>query len=85
MRGTYLYYMPVLFSTDETLLCRAEAYALKKMYSQSAADITSWQRAYTRNKSVLTPEQINAYYNKMSFTPLHATDTEKATGPRLYD
>ena len=52
------------------------------MYAQSAADITSWQRAYTRNKSVLTPEQINAYYNKMSFyTPLHATDTEKATGP----
>ena len=32
--GTYLYYMPVLFSTDETLLCRAEAYALKKMYAQ---------------------------------------------------
>ena len=30
--GGYLYYMPVLFSTDETLLCRAEAYALKKMY-----------------------------------------------------
>ena len=26
--GGYLYYMPVLFSTDETLLCRAEAYAL---------------------------------------------------------
>ena len=78
--------MPVLFSTDETLLCRAEAYALKKMYAQSAADITSWQRAYTRNKSVLTPEQINTYMIKMSFLySLHATNTEKETGPRLYD
>ena len=80
--GTYLYYMPVLFSTDETLLCRAEAYALKKMYSQSAADITSWQRAYTRNKSVLTPEQINTYYNKMSFyTPFTQQTPKKQLAP----
>ena len=28
--GDYLYYMPVIFSTDETLLCRAEAYTLKR-------------------------------------------------------
>ena len=80
--GTYLYYMPVLFSTDETLLCRAEAYALKKMYSQSAADITSWQRAYTRNKSVLTPEQINTYYDRMSFyTPFTQQTPKKKLAP----
>ena len=55
---------------------------LKKMYSQSAADITSWQRAYTRNKSVLTPEQINAYYNKMSFyTPFTQQTPKKQLAP----
>jgi len=80
--GGYLYYMPVLFSTDETLLCRAEAYALKKMYSQSAADITSWQRAYTRNKSALTPDQINAYYDKMNFyTPFTQQTPKKQLAP----
>ena len=80
--GTYLYYMPVLFSTDETLLCRAEAYALKKMYAQSAADITSWQRAYTRNKSTLTPDQINAYYDKMNFyTPFTQQTPKKQLAP----
>ena len=74
--------MPVLFSTDETLLCRAEAYALKKMYAQSAADITSWQRAYTRNKSVLTPEQINTYYDRMSFyTPFTQQTPKKKLAP----
>ena len=80
--GGYLYYMPVLFSTDETLLCRAEAYALKKMYPQSAADITSWQRAYTRNKSALTPDQINAYYDKMNFyTPFTQQTPKKQLAP----
>ncbi|HJA57394.1 MAG TPA: RagB/SusD family nutrient uptake outer membrane protein [Candidatus Bacteroides intestinigallinarum] len=80
--GGYLYYMPVLFSTDETLLCRAEAYALKKMYAQSAADITSWQRAYTRNKSALTPDQINAYYDKMNFyTPFTQQTPKKQLAP----
>ena len=83
--GGYLYYMPVLFSTDETLLCRAEAYALKKMYPQSAADITSWQRAYTRNKSALTPDQINAYYDKMKFLhAFHATDAQETASSRFH-
>ena len=76
--------MPVLISTDETLLCRHEANAMKKMNPHSAADITSWQRAYTRNKSALTPDQINAYYDKMNFyTPLSQQTPKKQLAPDL--
>ena len=78
----YRHAVIVPFTTNETLLCRAEAYALKKMYSQSAADITSWQRAYTRNKSALTPDQINAYYDKMNFyTPFTQQTPKKQLAP----
>lgn len=65
--GDYLYYMPVIFSTDETLLCRAEAYTLKKNYPMAAADLTTWEKAYTSNKQTLTPEMINEYYDKMDY------------------
>lgn len=65
--GDYLYYMPVIFSTDETLLCRAEAYTLKKNYPMAAADLTTWEKAYTSNKQTLTPGMINEYYDKMDY------------------
>lgn len=71
--GDYLYYMPVIFSTDETLLCRAEAYALKKNYAMAAADLTTWEKAYTSNKQTLTPDMINTYYGNMAY--YHPTES----------
>ena len=44
--GDYLYYMPVIFSTDETLLCRAEAYTLKKELSNGCC------RSYYMGESI---------------------------------
>ncbi len=63
-------------------LATSETCLSKKMYPQSAADITSWQRAYTRNKSALTPDQINAYYDKMNFyTPFTQQTPKKQLAP----
>lgn len=36
------------FTTDEALLCRAEAYTLLKRYDEAAADIDAWQKAFTK-------------------------------------
>lgn len=78
----YYYYMPIIFSTDEILLYRAEAYALKKNYTQAAFDITTWQKAYTNNKATLTPEKINAYYEEMPYyNPLKSLTPKKELHP----
>lgn len=50
------------FTTDETLLCRAEAYALLKRYDEAAEDIDAWQKAFTTNTETLTKESINDFY-----------------------
>lgn len=80
--GDYLYYMPVIFSTDEILLCRAEAYALKKNYQKAAEDLTTWEKAYTSNKQTLTPDMINDYYEAMPYyTPDEILTPKKALHP----
>lgn len=80
--GDYLYYMPVIFSTDETLLCRAEAYALKKNYPMAAADLTTWEKAYTSNKQTLTPDMINSYYGDMAYYhPTQSMTPKKKLNP----
>lgn len=55
------------FTTDELLLCRAEAYALLKRYNEAAADINIWQKAFTKNTENLTKESINDFYSALSY------------------
>ena len=49
------------FTTDEALLCRAEAYTLLKRYDEAAADIDAWQKAFTKNTQTLSKETINDF------------------------
>lgn len=55
------------FTTDETLLCRAEAYTLLKQYDLAAADIDAWQKAFTTNTTTLTKESINEFYASLDY------------------
>ena len=48
--GFYPYAMVPAFTTDETLITRAEAYTYLKQYDKAAADITSWQKSFTTHK-----------------------------------
>lgn len=80
--GNFLYSVPVIFTTDETLLCRAEAYIHKKEYNLAAADLTAWMHAYTRSSLVLTPEKITAYYNNLEYySPLTKKTPKKQLNP----
>lgn len=56
-----------LFTTDETLITRAEAYALLGQYEEAAADITTWQKNYTSNKRNVTPDDIVSFYSKTPY------------------
>lgn len=43
----YVHVVDGVFTTDETLLCRAEAYAMKKEYDNAVKDINTWIVSHT--------------------------------------
>lgn len=75
------------FTTDETLLCRAEAYTFLERYTEAAADLNVWQQArcnktYTDTQGgvntlkTLTPEIINTFFSNLPYAavPLKAVN-----------
>ena len=73
-----------VFNTDETLLVRAEAYAMKKEYAKAIADMQIWQDAYTTSKVHLTEEAINKFYGNVAYyTPTKPT-VKKRTASGLH-
>ncbi|EJX01928.1 secreted protein containing RagB/SusD domain protein [gut metagenome] len=50
-----------LFTTDETLLCRAEAYILKKAYEQAATDLSYWYSK--KGAKACTVDEIVSHYS----------------------
>lgn len=57
-----------LFTTDECLLNRAEAYVMTKQYDLAAADLTMWMQNITTSTMVLTPDNITSFYNKAAYS-----------------
>lgn len=72
----YLHIVDPIFTGDETLLCRAEAYARKKMYTEAVADINLWIENHCRAQSgdevrpVMTEELINEFMEQLDYTPV---------------
>lgn len=63
----YAHIVQTEFTTDETLLCRAEAYALKKDFVNAAKDLTTFMNAYSSAGSSMTQANINSYYNNLAY------------------
>lgn len=73
----YAHTVNILFTTDETLLCRAEAYALQGKYAEAATDLNTWQSTHCRNSVAgrgplpeLTRERINAFFGKLPYATI---------------
>lgn len=62
----------LLFSADETLLCRAEAYALKgdAFLDKATEDINVWLASHTVDGIQVTTQDIIDYYSKIECMPL---------------
>lgn len=60
----------VQFSTDETLLCRAEAYIRKGMLDEGVADINEWMYTHTSNKKQMTKAQLVSFYKGKQCMPV---------------
>ena len=50
------------FTTDETLLNRAEAYVLTGQYDKAAQDLTMWMQNFVNTSQTLSPQLIQAFY-----------------------
>lgn len=75
----YAHVVHIPFTTDETLLCRAEAYAFQEKYIDAAEDLNTWQVAkchqsyiesgVTYNLATLSRETINSFWSNLNYTP----------------
>jgi len=62
------------FTTDETLLSRAEVYALKKDYDNATKDLATFMTAYSTAGTQITRSNVNIYYNNLAYyTPIKPT------------
>lgn len=66
----YLHGVYIGFTTDETLLCRAEAYILKGDFEHGVADINAWIGNRTRVQGNFTKEDIVEFYSNIPYMPL---------------
>lgn len=77
--GVYRCVFPI-FTTDETLLCRAEAYILQKNYDKAAADLHIFTSNYTKGKS-LTRDNIKSHYASLSYYTWNYPTVKKHLNP----
>ena len=62
----YAHIVHPVFTTDETLLCRAEAYVMTKEYDKACDDLSLFMRNYS-NGTILTRENMNAFYENLEY------------------
>lgn len=73
----YVHIVDVLFSGDETILCRAEAYAHKKEYQKALADMNTWGEANladsygSSTRKPFTEELVNSFMNNIKYAAVH--------------
>ena len=91
----YLHVMYPALTTDEILLTRAEAYAMKGKYDKALADLNIWGKAFYESTSDVTVEDINTFYGTPVYdskvnlfrvwnTILRKLPLPKTTSSRLY-
>lgn len=76
----------VIFSADETLLCRAEAYALKgaAFLDKATEDINIWLASHTLGGLQVTTQEIADFYGAIPCMPLDNStrSVKKEINPR---
>lgn len=64
----YIHSIIPVFTTDETLLNRAEAYIMLKRYDEAAADLTLWAQNYYSGCPTLTPTILTNFFNQLPYS-----------------
>lgn len=69
----------VQFTTDEALLCRAEAYIRQGNFEKGVEDINSWMYTHTTNKKQMTQAQLVNFYKGKACMPLEPAKASERT------
>jgi hypothetical protein len=76
----YRHTVSIPFSTDETLLVRAEAETMLKKYDEAVADLNSWTQNFYDEKAT-TKEEINAFYTAIPYSSESLPTPKKHLSP----
>lgn len=57
----------VIFSADEALLSRAEAYIMKGDYTNAIKDMNLWVTGHSKTGNLLTRDIVNKYYSELPY------------------
>jgi len=83
----YVHSVTTPFTTDEALLCRAEAYILQAQpdYTKAVADINTWISTHSKSTTPVTKSSIVNFYNALPYMPLQITnDSERGIKKPLH-
>lgn len=70
----YNHIMYPAFTTDEILLCRAEAYTMKSDFDKATEDLVTWIHAFTKTEKTIDRTSISRFYGNMKYyTPEEPT------------
>lgn len=72
--------MHPVFTTDEVLLCRAEAYILKGNYTEALADMNTFMTAFTTGAAI-SDAQLTGFYNGIDYYEPEKPTIKKALNP----
>lgn len=75
------YCVNAAFTTDELLLCRAEAYTMQQNYTDALSDLNAWMMAYTKQTVPMTEDKINTFYNGIAYSEPTDPTVKKALHP----
>jgi starch-binding outer membrane protein, SusD/RagB family len=80
--GTGYYHTEMVpFNAEETLLCRAEAYAISGQYQKSVDDINSLLSKFEVSYKALTLDEIKTYYNGINYYTSLVPTVKKELNP----
>lgn len=71
----------VAFSTEETLLVRAEANIMKKNYAAALTDINVWLKNFYVDVETVTLDKVNTFYNGIEYYTQELPTPKKQLSP----
>lgn len=73
----------VPFTTDETLLVRAEANIMLKNYADAVQDLNVWSGAMLRSGATFTQSQLEDFYGNLQYSTDDAITQKKSLNPKF--
>ncbi|WP_029905167.1 RagB/SusD family nutrient uptake outer membrane protein [Prevotella sp. 10(H)] len=79
----FLYGIHAVFTTDEILLCRAEAYIMKQDYTNALIDLNMFLANYFKGRSftTLTLNNVNSFYDGVEYWEFDKPTVKKRLEP----